>query len=189
MEILLNALARRAAWKRIGIHFAVCALIIIGISTHFFGLLKMDYQYGLDNKRIYSPAFFYEALDGLGAAGRGSYLVLHLFDYIYIPFWALFWSFLLIRLARGFRRPGWLMALSLLPLAYGVLDVAENIGIDLALFAYPRRLLPIAAVSGYITFGKTILLTLAEILAAALAAGRGWIFVGERLRRRTGSAV
>ena len=37
------------------------------------------------------------------------------------------------------------------------MDIAENIGIDPSILAYLRRLLPIAAVSGYITFGKTVL--------------------------------
>lgn len=137
--------------------FATCVINML------FGQLKLDGEATMDSQTYYTSETFYRYLDIQGESGRQSYLILHIFDYLYIICSSLFMAFAIALIEQstvGLKR---FRALIFLPLIGGLFDVLENVIVDLSIIVYPSRVPLVASVAGVFTVLKLVFLGLSII--------------------------
>lgn len=125
----------------------------------------------LDMMIGYSPEKAYEVLDGYGADGRAYYVrKLAVNDTVFpIAYSLLFAATLALLLERLTSSDSRLRYLAFLPLAGGVCDLIENVGILSMLLSYPARLEWIAASTSLITAVKlSINMTVMALIVAGI---------------------
>lgn len=117
----------------------------------FFGLLKLDTNATLDSLNFYNSNTFFNYLDIQGDAGRKSYLILHLIDYLFITQFYLFLSLSISKLIQKSDIKSSLTLLSLLPMLSGLMDFVENLLIDFSILYFPKKLIVLGDIAGFAT--------------------------------------
>lgn len=140
----------------------------------------------LDMMIGYSPEKAYEVLDGYGADGRAYYVrKLLINDTVFpIAYSLLFAGTLAVLLKRLTGKDSRLRYLAFLPLAGGVLDLAENVGIITMLLTYPGSMEWIARATSLITAVKLSI----NLIAMALIVAGIVMIIYQMLRNRAEQA-
>jgi len=131
--------------------------------THGVGILDMEVHYDADGA--------YRLLAAQGETGRAYYLKSLWSLDIAIPLLVSLWLATGIALLQRRRAAAPRAWLTLLPIAAGLSDLLENIGISILLARYPERLDTLADLTGDVTTVKHVLYTASLLVAAALGLG------------------
>lgn len=136
------------------------------VSSHAGGMRILDMQ-----PLGYSVEYARELLDGLGEAGRNTYLWRQLPPDLFYPgFYAVTLSLLLsYLLRRTFPSSKAARYLVLLPIAGGFFDYLENLGVGSMLVSYPDVSTTLIRVTGCFTLLKSGFSSLAFLSLIALA--------------------
>ncbi|MDH5654715.1 MAG: hypothetical protein OEZ34_02330 [Spirochaetia bacterium] len=112
----------------------------------------------LDLMTYYSAGEAYEAVHSYGEKGRELYFRFIAADYLFIIFYSIGFSFLLIYLIRflPFRNKN-LSVLNLLPFSVGLFDFIENTAVLSMLAIFPDKTLFAGTIAGTATFIKHLL--------------------------------
>ena len=127
------------------------------VITNAFGRLSVNPEASWDAAWYYTADTFYSFMDEQGVQGRRDYLILHLFDYLFLISYTTLFIQLIRRLvpkptARRRR-------LILLPLAAGTLDLVEGIIIDLSILRFPAESPVVGTIAGIVTLLKMVAFT------------------------------
>lgn len=160
---------RNAGWKWVLVLGVVSGFLATFIITMLFGQLSLDSDATLDPLHYYNAATFYEYLDLQGSEGRSNYLLLHGFDYLFIPSYVLFLSFSIALLVKRAGLDGGYHYLALLPFVSGISDFFENLLIDVSIVIYPSRFVILAHLAGVFTAIKMFSLYITFLLLLVLA--------------------
>lgn len=177
IDVLTERLAKMAGWRWLLSAFAACVLPIVGIYA-----VAARYQVtdpAPDRSFAYTASEAYAMLVRLGEPGRHGLMLIHALDYPYMVAYALFYGIAIAGLASRLR-PGsvWLRRLALLPILAALADLFENVCLDVATLAFPRRLdLLLGLAGGFTTFKATtftvfqisVVLGLAALAAKSVA--------------------
>jgi len=115
------------------------------------GAPHLDVRYAVG----YTHADVLEYFETLGAEGRGFYARTTLFDTVWplcVGFCCALWAPL------AFRQSSWVVFASAPAVLFGVLDLAENIGLWTMLFQYPEVSPIVAGVNNFITLSKQLMI-------------------------------
>ena len=164
MNKLERILKNKATWSKVLILLTLSIIFATLIITQVFGLLNINPHLTMDASNYYTSSVFYENIEKLGVEGRKTYLLIHIFDYFYIGFSYTFFVFLIYMLIRNFKGYASLKFLLVPPLLAGIFDLLENIGIDLSIVIWPRKLKVISNLSGYFTTLKMKMVYLTFII-------------------------
>ena len=162
---MIKELSNKVSGKLVLLLFSITNVIYIGmlfysipkVSSHAPKLVLFDMSPTGYN---YSTAM--NLLQALGPKGRDVYLSLQLpLDFIYPLLFSVTYSFLIIWLVKRFNlmwsKYYWI---AILPIAAGLFDYAENIGIILMLTHYPEVSEALVLVPSFFTILKSMLTTL-----------------------------
>lgn len=155
---LLSSIEKNASWKKVIILFFVIIFFAICIITMFFGLIKLNPDAIMDGVDYYNSNTFFQYLEQQGSEGRQSYLILHLFDYLYIILSTLFLIFTIYLLLQKVTHSKDIKYLSLVPIASAIFDILENLCIDISILFFPKKITILANLSGYFTVIKMMVL-------------------------------
>lgn len=153
MDLILK-LNSKATWTRVVILFFTSAVLGTLIITMFFGRIELNPDATMDPLTFYTSETFFNNLDRQGETGRRSYLLLHLFDYIFITQFYLMFSYLIGVLMSAVTVSRTLSYLSLIPLFAATMDLLENLFIDISILLYPTKITALGSASGVFTFLK-----------------------------------
>ncbi len=176
----INLLEKSATRKTALILLATTAVSASCLITGFYGLLNLDPGATLDPLSCYGREIFYSFLDIQGEAGRQSYLLLHLVDYLFIT---QFYPLLTIAVYKAAGKTGRSRIVSFLvwlPLVSAAADLMENILIDVAILLYPGRIEVMGTLSGLSTSCKMYTIYAVFLTIAVLLARRGIMAIVKR---------
>jgi hypothetical protein len=168
LKKVLRGLEKTASWKRVIVFLIGTAVFATGIVTQFFGLIEMNADAVMDSETYYTSTVFYQNLELQGAAGRQGYIMLHLLDYCFMVFLALFLIYTIYRLLRKVTKSESLKVLALIPLVSGMSDLLENLCIDISIGVYPKRIPVLGSLAGYFTAVKMYTLYIVFTLIVVL---------------------
>lgn len=166
---LLNTIDSLATGKKVLLFFALAVIFATCIITMFFGHITLDPTATMDSSDYYTSAVFYGNLDTLGQEGRRAYLMLHVFDYLFMASLAGFLTFSMHLLIKSMTQTPRVYYLTLVPMVYLVFDFLENICIDLSILLYPSRFVPLGVLAGFMTTLKMMVLNMCFVLVSMLA--------------------
>lgn len=114
----------------------------------------------------YSMDFAVNLLDKIGVEGRSTYARHQLpVDFIYPGLFAITYSLMLIWiLGKSFSKSSKIFLVSIIPIAAGVFDYLENLGIISMLVSYPDLSPTIVLISSFFTLMKSLMTVLFYIL-------------------------
>lgn len=154
--------------------------LLLNVSNVSFGVRALTAQSDglmiLDSRFSYTPDQVYALLEALGAAGRQSYLTMHLVaDIIFPVVYSLLFAFTTAWLLHRLVAPDHpLQYLILLPFVAGLADLAENVSIMAIGLAYPARLDGVARFASLMTTIKYGLLPIGILVIVACSALLVW---------------
>lgn len=171
--------------KRTIILFVLSVSFATIIITSLFGIVQIDSEATMDSLTYYSSKTFYNNLDVLGAEGRVSYLILHLFDYVFMVVLMLFLISLLTLLRRrSFKLIYNMTFISYLPIISFIGDFIENISIDLSILIYPRTIRAFGILSGYATSIKMYSLYFIFTIIILISLNNFFLLIAKYIKKR-----
>jgi len=119
--------------------------------TQGFGLFPLADDKALDIKNFYDLKIFNDVLDSLTKTDRANYLVIHVFDYLFM---ISFYPLLSLIFTYIYQKDSPWSLLVGFPLLALLCDFLENISMDIHLVFYPTKIEFIGYIAGIFTFLK-----------------------------------